>query len=226
VGAYGGHRCRQRGLTLVELLVSLTLTIMIVTSLYSGLHLAGRAWQQGSSAAERAGEVTLVREWLRRQLTQMHAIMDPENAGKPSVLFAGGPESLSFIGSLPGHLGGGGLHLLTLAPSADDPRRLLLEHRAFPETLAGSPAPVSRRVLLDDMEGVSFRYFGAEKPDDRPRWFEAWAIETHLPLAIRVAVDPRSPDAETWPPLLVPVMTDGRSKRESPLVARLGVAAR
>ena len=113
--------------------MSLTLTIMIVTSLYSGLHLAGRAWQQGSTAAERAGEVTLVREWLRRQLTQMHAIMDPDNAGKPSVLFAGGPRSLTFIGSLPGHLGGGGLHLMTVGPSANDPRRLMLEHHAFPE---------------------------------------------------------------------------------------------
>lgn len=220
------HRNRQRGLTLVELLVSLTLTIMIVTSLYSGLHLAGRAWQQGSATAERAGEVTLVREWLRRQLTQMHAITDPENAGKPSVLFAGGPESLTFIGSLPGHLGGGGLHLMTLGPAANDPRRLVLEHRAYPETLPGSPAPVSRRVLLDAMEGVNFSYFGAEKPDDRPRWFEAWDIDAHLPLAIRVAVDPRSPAANAWPPLLVPVMTDGASKRESPLVARLGAGAR
>lgn len=216
----------QRGLTLVELLVSLTLTIMIVTSLYSGLHLAGRAWQQGSERTERAGEVTLVREWLRRQLTQMHAIVDPEGAGKNAVLFSGAANSLNFIGSLPGHLGGGGLHALTLRPSHDDPRQLILEHRAFPETLPGFPAEVSRRVLLDAMEGVSFRYFGAEKQDDAPRWFDAWEIDEHLPLAIRIAVDPQSPDRAAWPPLIVPVMTDGPTKRESPLVARLGVAAR
>ena len=65
----GNHR-RQKGLTLIELMVVLLLLSLITLGLFGGLRLGARAWEAGQEVSEALDDVVLVQGFLRRQLAQ------------------------------------------------------------------------------------------------------------------------------------------------------------
>ena len=59
---------RESGFTLLELLISIAIFAMILVALTSGLHFAGRAWDQQQQRDVREGDVNAVQNVLRLSL--------------------------------------------------------------------------------------------------------------------------------------------------------------
>jgi type II secretory pathway component PulJ len=209
----------QSGMTLLELLISLTLTMLIMTSLYAGMHLAGRAWQSGNDIAEKTSDQLLVRDWLRRQLARMPLILSEPSPGKKQLEFSGNREQLRFIGEIPAHLGGGGLNEMQLLLSEE--HNLVLQYRPWPETLRDQYRPWKQRTLLEDVELLGFSYYGNPSPELSPGWETRWSGEAYLPLLISIEILLHD-EEQPWPPLLIPVMIDGSTDRPSPILISKG----
>lgn len=65
-------------------------------------------------------------------------------------------------------------------------------------------ANVEGMVLAEQVEELSFAYFGADNKDSPPYWREQWGnreTEQRLPLLIRVRM--RFRDGRAWPDLVV-----------------------
>jgi general secretion pathway protein J len=213
---YGSN---QSGMTLLELLISLTLTLLIASSLYAGLHIAGRAWNSGNQIAEKTTDRLLVRDWLRRQLGRMPLIISEPSPGKKQMEFAGERDIIRFIGEIPAHLGGGGLNEMQLLVSED--RQLMLQYRPYPETIRDQDRRYKQRALLDKVELISFSYFGNVDPELSSSWADHWSGTEYLPQMISIQIQ-RQQDEKDWPALLIPVMVDGNSERRSQMLISLG----
>lgn len=214
-----GH---EKGFTLVELVIGLTLVMLITTALFGGLRVAVRAWESGDDAVERDQEIRLVRNWLRRQLAQARPLLVREEPGELTLAFAGEAQTVRFVAPLPGHLGGGGLSQLTVRiAETSAAQHLIVEHELFhPEPLANHAR--KQKVLLSDVAAIRFAYFGAQEADVEPSWYGSWSEVQYLPSLIHLQVRFAEGEATDWTPLLVAPMIDGQSRVAPVWLGRTG----
>src|SRR6185369_11172741 len=65
------HVKRQRGFTLVELLVAMVLLAAVMALLYSGLNFAARSWDAGDANGRRMADRRIGENFLRRELSEL-----------------------------------------------------------------------------------------------------------------------------------------------------------
>jgi prepilin-type N-terminal cleavage/methylation domain-containing protein len=177
------------GFTLLELLVSLTIFSLILVALTSGLHFAGRAWDQQQQRDVRQGDVNAVQNVLRHMIASGHK-------------FEGDRASLKFVGVLPAALERGGLFDIELALASD---RLVLFWR--PHFKGSGPPPAQNKAdLLAGVAGLDVGYFIAG---------DGWQhiLSGKSKSAELVSVDLRFSDGRVWPTLVAaPMIKDDQPK--------------
>ncbi|HXH03630.1 MAG TPA: prepilin-type N-terminal cleavage/methylation domain-containing protein [Candidatus Competibacteraceae bacterium] len=193
---------RQRGFTLLELLIAMTLVALLLTVLYGGLQLAIRGWEGGEARVERSNSVRLVEEFLRRQLAQTARVYVQDRQRLRRVAFSGDARSLTWVAPMLAYLGDGGLYMLRLEydeSSAEGVLRL----RWWPYRPQGGEPPaeaVAEHVLLQRVDGARLRYFGSEDGQKAPQWYDGWTFPQSLPRLVRLDL---SQDGEALPFLIV-----------------------
>jgi general secretion pathway protein J len=207
----------ERGFTLIELIVALTLVGLISVALLGGLRFGTRAWESGDAHAERIGEVEAVHGLLHRLLTQSFLPNrrlagggdEAEQAsveGDSALDFSGTAEQIQFIAPLPSHVGTGGLYNFRLGPGATKAGEgLVLSWQLYrPDVTATFEGEEQdTRLLLEDIESFEVAYFGILGTEDEPRWAERWDEEARLPLLVILRVIYPEEDPRFWPELQV-----------------------
>ena len=209
---------RRDGFTLVELLIAMTLLVLIVLILFDALNLASRAWDDNDFAEGRVSETTMTREWIRRQLTQAQPITLNAEIGRSELAFDGEPAAVTFIGSIPAHLGGGGLSWirLRLEDSADG-RQLVMDRERYQPDLEPDLEPEpgqAPRVLIEDIATARFGYFGSLTPEEPAAWHDQWTEVGYLPSLLRLELQFSPARDQPWPILIAAPMIDGSRRAE------------
>lgn len=202
----------QRGFTLLELMISLTLLGMILVLLFGGLRLSVRSWDSVQKQVDTLNSVRSVESFLRREMERIYPYR--WKAGLPQrFAFVGERHKLHFVAPLPSRIGVGGLYAIALElEQTGNGRRLTWKHAPIDPTMRDFSRLESVKemqlvgVELNAVDDIWLSYFGRETDAAAPRWVERWDSVVTMPMLIRIQV--RFADGSEWPDFIVaPTLT-------------------
>jgi general secretion pathway protein J len=196
---------RQRGFTLIEILLATALLASGLALAFATLRAATATATRGESLAQRSERMRAVEGFLRARLagTRPVAFGLDEETGL-ARRFEGEPERMAFVADLPDYLGRGGPYLHALQV-AGPPGRKRIEV-AFTLVQGGAlveePQPLAPEVLVEGLAAVRFRYRGLGGGQALGAWQDHWDAPEALPLQVEITI--RAADERAaWPPLVV-----------------------
>ena len=221
-------RKAERGFTLIEVLIALTLLSLLMLALTGAMRAMGQTSEGVERRIEAEDDYRIAQAFLRDILAQASARVSDQAAaggGARAVFFAGQPDALTWIGIMPARHGLGGRHYMRLALEPDaSGTHLVLRYAPW----NGAPAfadwaTAEARILVRDVQGLHLRYqhplSGAWQPSWSPSSDLPPGINLYLPSAIELAVDGPVP---AWPPVVVAL----RASFITDLTARMGSTGR
>lgn len=193
----------DKGFTLLELLISLTIVAVITVLIFSALRIGTRAWEKGEAGVEKRQRYRNVLCLMRQQLASV--CLD----GKKGDIFQGDEHFLEFVSRralLPSHSSG----MVYVRYQADAVRRnsedfidisLYEENMVFSgffrEEGIFSPRidPDDYYELMGDMADFRFAYLkeeeGGQEEEKEKIWQSSWRQEEEgFPLAVKITYQP------------------------------------
>jgi general secretion pathway protein J len=201
-------RARERGFTLIEMVVAMTLLGTMMVLLYSGLSFALRSWDASEVNGRQVADRRLGENFLRREITELFP-MRWKDPGRLRFAFEGATQHLRFVSSRPAGVSMGGLSLVGIdVEPGDKPRsRNLVMRRTMVDSEAtdfSALEKAEKSILMPDVESVDFAYFGAENDFTEPTWVDAWSYPSRIPQMIRMRM--KGSDGHALPEVVLRVM--------------------
>ena len=188
---------RQRGFTLIEIVVAMVLLGTMLLLLYSALSFSVRSWDAGDANGRRVADRRIGENFLRREISELFPMRWKAPAEGPVLKFAfeGEKDHMRFVSSRPAGITQGGLALVSLEVQAEAPparRKNLVMRRAMAadnDQKSFAPLDAAQPVMLiEGVDSVSFEYFGAENDFTPPQWTDSWKWPARMPEMIRVRI--------------------------------------
>ncbi len=204
----------QRGFTLLELLIAITLLAAITAILTAGFQLSLRSWEAGSDLMERHYDFTEGMGLIEGQLKSARAVNFVNEKNEKAVAFHGEVEKLLFVANtsrLKALPGADGFYLQRLSFDADKKMLLFSEAPFDPHT------PVEKVEWTDIPMGegainkfkCEYLYHEGTGSDIKDVWREKSVDDKNrdvdvMPLAVRFSLTMEEhADPFVWPPLTV-----------------------
>jgi general secretion pathway protein J len=199
---------KQRGFTLLEVLVVISLLGVLLTLIGAAISGANRAMTKAERYSNRLDEVRSTQNFLHSAIGQAL----PLAAGKPgesqSPMFQGDAASLRFYAPLPATVGGGVYrHQVSLVEG----RLQVSLQRLQGETLQPAREP---QVLLQQVEALQVSYRGVSPEGKTTEWLDRWPWPGRLPRAVRI--DAQLAGAVEWPRQVVRLRLDLSGENTTP----------
>ena len=210
-------RVNQRGVTLLELLISVSLMSLLSLGVLFSMRVGINAMEKTNSKFQKNRRVLGVEKALTAQIAGLMpvTIECPGGQGGKAVLFQGDPQSMRFVSTYSLQEGARGypklLEFTVVAGENGNGVRLIVNELPYsgpfsvrgacvgtqPDPLTGQSAalfmPISPRpdsfVLADKLAGVRFVYRDELPPPVLERWTSKW-LANKLPSAIRIEMIP------------------------------------
>lgn len=189
----------EKGFTLVEMIVAVTLVLMMAVGMWSIFRTGIRSWSRGTEQIDAAQRHRNILDLVRKQMASAYPLMtptDPDSPGPTYPIFYGTETSLSFISlnSLNFHKSPG----LTLVnydviPGLQGNYSLVEREQRYLWELPDSADSIdlsSTVSLFDNLTECYFEYRKADSEDNSELWVREWDGEEmgQLPVAISMTM--------------------------------------
>jgi len=184
---------RQRGFTLLEVVLAMTALAMIAGICYAAFHVAMRAVEKGEVAVVTEQRLRVAADVLNRHMKSIIKYPAVDEDDEPFLYCKGTATSWTFITSVGQH-GGGGLTRVIYQVLDDPPRLAMSETDRFTAVSLGSEpvdsATANPTILLDGFTALHFEYM-LDDGTGQTEWLTEWDCreEEALPSAVRVWVE-------------------------------------
>lgn len=201
---------RQRGFTLIEVLLAITLLSMILAMAVGGLRAAQRASTTGEAVIEQTNNLRVVHQFVRRQLSLAQAmIIEQEEGAESPIRFIGERDWVRFVAPMPGYLSYGGAYVQQLAiEPGPNGRELVFYYAMLNGYEPGEIEQTEGIVLLEGLNGGEFWYLGEDPENLQPFWDDVWETTDQLPMAVELDLDIERDNRMVWPTLSAVVRVD------------------
>lgn len=205
------HRSfRQRGFTLMEVLIAATLLAVMMTLILGSLRIGVDSWSTGERRSASINRMLVTANFLRTHLSAALPLFLPPQPGKlggdpsglrPQFLFRGEQGWLQYAGTLPPQVMGGMYRFdLHWVQSTERSELRLTIWPLSPGDPGKVQEPIDDVVILEHVEGFSISYFKLNELEGRSEWLKEWN-EENMPALIRIEIAVEGED--DWPPLVV-----------------------
>jgi general secretion pathway protein J len=180
------HRDEQ-GLTIIELLLSLTILVLLTGFLAGGLTIVRHAFDSSRGAQVRNGVDSAIQaiSGLVGSAIPVPAGISDRPAG---IVFEGSRDTLSFVGLSEGRSLRGGPYKINFRRAGTDLVVDLMPLVLNAKLDRQRRSPV-KTVVLTDVRSVHFSYFGKLNPSSQPVWQTEWRLAEMLPDLVSVQID-------------------------------------
>ncbi|MCK4391144.1 MAG: prepilin-type N-terminal cleavage/methylation domain-containing protein [Desulfobacterales bacterium] len=204
----------NKGFTLLELLISLTILAVIVVIIFGALRIGVRAWEKGERDIEIHQRRRIVLDLIKCQLASI-CLNDIRNGGKEPFLLKGDDKSVEFVSLVPMVPGNEfGMVYVRYEVRQDDTEEkerlafyekniVLLEKNAGQDESEKDADQVELDEdafyeLIPGVQSIAFEYLKYQSEEEAYEWQETWDPENDegFPGAVRIILQE---DAEAAP---------------------------
>ena len=197
---------RQRGFTLIEIVIAMVLLALMMSFLYSGLTFALRSWDAADANGRRVADRRLAENFLRREVGEIFPLRwkDPVRL---RFAFEADRDTLRFVSTRAAGVTLGGLSLVGLRVENDkDNNRVrdLVMRRAMADPDVEDFTPLDRAeptLLYAGIDAIALSYFGSGNDFTEPAWSDKWEFPNRMPQLIKLRV--RDADGRWLPDIVM-----------------------
>ena len=177
IPAYRWVCVREKGFTLLEVLIAMTILSLIAVIIGASLRLGIRAWERGEADIESSQNIRFFVERLSQQIKSAYPYQ-MQIDGEKAIAFQGKTDSIFFATSSVRDNEGG---LKWFSYFVKD-GSLTVQEGILPDKKVMEKISENGEVLDLNISGLKFGYFSSEKKE----WKESWDSKTELPGAVKI----------------------------------------
>jgi len=202
------RRAKERGFTLLELVLALSILAAMLVILFGGLRVSLRAWQRGEDHAQALQHTRAITQLVEQALagTYIYQGLMDDASPQPQIFFMGEANTLSFVTASPPLPFPVPIPFTAVTLStASGASGLVIREKPMPNFDPFESVPPS---LTDpSITAIRFRYL---RPTDGT-WEDSWdaAAEQLMPKAIEVTLTAMvNGRVQDQPPITVPILVN------------------
>ena len=196
--AYHWICVREKGFTLLEILIAMTILSLIAVIIGASLRLGIRAWERGEADIEGSQNIRFFVERLSQQIKSAYPYQ-MQIDGEKAIAFQGKSDSIFFVASSVRDNEGG---LKWFSYFVKD-GSLTVQEGILPDKKVMEKISENGEVLDLNISGLKFEYFSSEKKE----WKQSWDSKTELPGAVKI-------EAGRMPPIVVSVPSGMKDEKK------------
>ncbi|MDO9422766.1 MAG: prepilin-type N-terminal cleavage/methylation domain-containing protein [Methylobacter sp.] len=215
----------QRGFTLIEVLIAMTLLSIMVVLLFSSLRICAKSWEQGENKIAEVNEAAVVYNFFQRHLSSAiplwndftardggyaaslpGMIATTENKDK-TFSFQGKKQSLQFVSVFPASARRTGMQLFSIEPRQQDGEQdIKVTLTPFYPVAEGEEWHREEVVLLRDVSNFTLAYFGVDDSGEGT-WQDEWLEKDAQPRLVKISIN--TGNGVYWPDMIIELKVAG-----------------
>jgi general secretion pathway protein J len=198
---------RNRGFTLIEVLIAMTLLSLMVVLLFGSLKICADSWEKGESKIAQVNEVAVVYHFFQRHLAVAKPLRN-NSQDDNRLTFQGGNQTVQFVSEFPASAGKAVPQLFALELKEQAGERLiqvtLTPFFAAAEGQDFTPAPETI-TLVNQVKNFTLAYFGAEDNAEdgvgSGIWQSEWLDRNSQPQLVKINIELEN--GIFWPEMII-----------------------
>ena len=188
-------RDANKGFTLLELLISLTILGVIVVIIFGAFRIGIRAWEKGEKDVESRQRQRIVLDLIKRQLASI-CLREVKDANQQALLLKGDNKSIEFVSYIPMVPGNqfGTVYVKYMVKPEDGGEREKLVFWEKNIVLLNKETDMNDLheddffELFPRVQSIVFEYLKGRTDEETWQWQQTWdqTIDEGFPRAIRV----------------------------------------
>jgi general secretion pathway protein J len=187
----------DRGFTLLELMIALTIVAVIVVIIFGALRIGIRAWEKGEKDIDSRQRQRIVLDLIKRQLAST-SVGEVWGSDQQLVSLKGDSKSIDFVSHIP-MTPGNRFGLVYVKYAVRREKESNNEHLTFYEKNvallntkigAANPGEGDFSELIPGMKSIVFEYLKDRPGEEASMWQKSWdpAVDKGIPRAVRVTL--------------------------------------